>query len=133
MNADLPPMETADGTLMRTLKARDQKRRKKLRAKLRAEGASEQLIEKIIEQERYAQLVKRHGAEEARRIIIDQTSKEPNDSGYRPSAGDPLLRGPARVNGLAAKVVRRRNTITRFQYDGLALTEETKESASKKR
>lgn len=117
MNDDLPPMETANGSLMRTVKTRDQRHRKKLRAKLRAEGASEELIEKIIEQERYAALVKRHGPDEARRIVIDQTSQEPDDSGYKPSAVDPLLKGVARVTGKAAKVVKRRDTVTRYQHD----------------
>lgn len=104
-------------TPIRNRKAKDRVKRKKMRERLLAEGASEQLIEKIIEQERRAQLVERHGLQEARRIIINQTSKEPDDTGFKPGAGDPLLRGPARVGGITAKVVRRRDTITQFQYD----------------
>lgn len=114
---DRPPMETDTGTLMRTVKKRDQRRRAKFRARLRAEGVNEQLIEKIVEQERYAQLVERHGLEEARRILIEQTPEEPDDTGYEPPAADPLLKGAARVTGIAARVVKRRDTVTRFQYD----------------
>jgi hypothetical protein len=45
------------------------------------------------------------------------SDQEPDDTGYKPTVGDPLLRGAARVDGVTAKVVRRRHTITQFQYD----------------
>jgi hypothetical protein len=101
-------------------KARDRRNRLKLRAELLAEGLNEQLIEKIIEQKRHEDLVARHGLEGAREVAyIEAHRQDPqrDDTGYQPSIGDPLLRGPARVGGITAKVVRRRETITKFQYD----------------
>lgn len=96
----------------------DRKRRAKLRAKLRAEGVNEQLIDRIIEQQRWDDLVARVGLDQARvHANAYAHSADPDDVGYKPTPGDPLFRGAARVEGVAAKVVRRGETITRFQYD----------------
>lgn len=43
----------------------------------------------------------------------------PDDTGFKPPKVDPLLHGQARASGIAAKVVKRGNTITRFQYQAL--------------
>jgi len=97
---------------------KDRQKRKKLREKLLSEGVNEQLVEKIIEQRRWEDLVARVGPERARSVRIrNATYDTPDDSGYEPELGDPLLRGPGRVDGIAAKVVRRDHTITKFQYD----------------
>lgn len=107
------------GTI-RTRKTKDRKNRQKLRAKLTAEGLSEELIEKAIEWQKHEDLITRHGLEEARAIQYTEAHRQDayrDDSGFKPVAGDPLLRGPARVSGITAKVVRRRNTITQFQYN----------------
>lgn len=114
------PTERFEEPLPSTLRARDKKRRQKLRAKLRAEGASEALIEKIIERRRFDDLVARVGLERARELLNAQAHRQdPDDPGYQPRVADPLLTGPARVTGITAKVVRRRDTITRFQYNAV--------------
>jgi hypothetical protein len=97
---------------------KDKQRRAKLRARLEAEGASPALVERIIERQRWDDLVARHGLDEAQRIRSAEAHRnDPDDQGYSPSEGDPLLRGPGRVGGITAKVVCRRETITRWQYD----------------
>lgn len=97
---------------------KDRKRRTKLKAKLRAEGASEELIARIIERRRWGDLVARVGLEQAREHASSYAHRDdPDDTGYEPSDGDPLLRGAGRVSGMTAKVVRRRHTITDWQYD----------------
>jgi hypothetical protein len=96
---------------------KDKKRRAKLRARLRAEGMSEDMIEVVIARRRHADLVARVGEEEARRVRRAYAPKDPDDTGYKPSLGDPLLRGAARAGGMTAKVVKRRNTITRHQHE----------------
>lgn len=96
---------------------KDRKRRKKLKARLRAEGASEELIERIIAKRRHEDLVARLGEDQARAARRRGAKRDPDDTGYEPSDGDPLLRGSARATGMTAKVVGRRHTITRFQYD----------------
>lgn len=95
---------------------KDRKRRTALRAKLRAEGMAEPLIDEIIDRQRHDDLINRVGLDKARAIRSTGAPPDPDDAGYKPSAGDPLLRGPARVGGITAKVVGRQNTITRFQY-----------------
>lgn len=40
----------------------------------------------------------------------------PNDSAFRPSLPDSLLRGAARATGETARAVRRGRTLTRFEY-----------------
>lgn len=107
-------------TTIANRKAKDRRFRKKLREQLSAEGLNDQLIEKIIDQQRHDDLVARHGLEGAREVAYTEAHRrDPDDSGFKPTEGDPLLRGAARVGGITAKVVRRRDTITRFQYDSL--------------
>jgi hypothetical protein len=99
---------------------KDRKRRKKLREKLTAQGVPEELIEQIIEQRRHADRAARHGYKGTDVYQYDPDNDAgyyPNDSGYEPSEGDPLLRGVARATGMTARVVRRRDTITRWQYE----------------
>lgn len=101
-------------------RAKDKKRRAKLRARLEAAGVDQQRIERIIEAKRDDDRAARAGLrpERTREEILAHTDDSlwPDDTGYRPAPVDPLLTGAARVNGVAAKVVRRRHTITRFQY-----------------
>lgn len=98
-------------------KERDRKKRKKLRDKLEAQGVPEDKIERIIEERRRLDRAARHG------YTIDSYDPEndegfyPDDSGYKPSPGDPLLRGAARATGMTKKVARRPNTITDWQYE----------------
>lgn len=96
---------------------KDRKRRQKLRKRLEAEGCSEALIERIIAEERHKDLVARHGENGARAARRKNARRDPDDAGYEPTVGDPLLRGPARVTGITAKVVRKKETITEHQYD----------------
>lgn len=99
---------------------KDRKKRAKLKKRLRAEGYSEELIEQIIARRRHEDLVARLGEDQARTVRRVHAKREPDDAGYESSVGDPLLRGPARATGMAAKVVRRRDTITKWQYDRIA-------------
>jgi hypothetical protein len=46
----------------------------------------------------------------------DRHHTRPDDRGYRPNPGDPLLRGAARATGATARAVKRRTTITRYQH-----------------
>lgn len=94
---------------------KDRKRRKKLRDKLLAEGASEAFIGRALEQMRWDDLVRRHGIDEARRIVHAELPTL-DDKGYRPKSPDSLLTGAGRADGMTAKVLKRRETITRFQY-----------------
>lgn len=41
----------------------------------------------------------------------------PNDKGLKPTYVDPVLRGVARATGETAKAVKRKKTITKYQYD----------------
>lgn len=115
---------------IRNRKAKDRAKRKKMRERLLAEGLNEQLIEKIIDQQRHDDLVTRHGLEQARTVAYTEAHHRDayrDDTGFQPVAGDPLLHGPARVSGITAKVVRRRNTITRFQYNAAISKSDTSE------
>lgn len=107
-------------TPIRNRKAKDRKNRQKLRTRLAAEGLSEELIEKAIEWQRHLDLIARHGFEEARAVAYTEAHRQDayrDDTGFKPATADPLLHGSARASGIAAKVVRRRDTLTRFQYN----------------
>jgi hypothetical protein len=93
------------------------KRRRRLRERLRAEGVSEEIIEQIVTETWRDEMTARYGENGLRKILRTNASKGPDDTGYEPSLGDPLLRGAARVQGITAKVVRRSQTITEFQHD----------------
>lgn len=70
----------------------------------------------------YLRLAKNHtGDREAAIFKLGDDYEEPDDKGYHPSRHDPLLHGPARVTGIAAKVVQRSKTITKSQYDALEM------------
>jgi hypothetical protein len=100
---------------------KDKKKRAKLRARLRAQGVSEERIEQIIAQRRADDYDRGHARSQAlsREQILANTDDSlwPDDSGYKPAKVDPLLRGPARVQGMTAKVVKRRSSITAFQHE----------------
>lgn len=96
---------------------KDRKKRSKLKKKLRAAGASEELIERIIAERRQADLIARLGEDQARAARRAHADSGPDDTGYEPDAGDPLLRGAGRATGMTAKVVVRGETITDWQYD----------------
>jgi len=102
-------------------KTKDRQRRAKLRARLEAEGVDPQTIEQVLATKREDDRLRRLGVAPAptREEILANTDDAlwPDDTGYRPSTPDPLLHGAGRVNGIAAKVVRRRETITRWHYD----------------
>ena len=100
---------------------KDRKRRKKLREKLEAEGYAQDVIESIIEHRREEDRARRHNLDSNvyRYDPENDQGYYPDDTGYKPSPGDPLFRGPARVQGVTAKVVRRGSTITEYQYDRL--------------
>lgn len=102
---------------------KDKRRRAKLRKRLEEAGVDPEKIERIIETKREDDRRARHGfapeSAPTREEIPANTDESlwPDDTGYEPTAGDPLLRGPARVTGVTAKVVRRGSTITRYQFD----------------
>jgi hypothetical protein len=102
---------------------KDRAKRSKLKKRLRREGASEELIERIIARQRQEDLVARHGEDYARTVRREAAVNGPDDTGYTPSEGDPLLRGAARATGMTAKVVKRRDTITDWQYDRMVRSE----------
>lgn len=66
-------------------------------------------------------------AHEARRLELERLEAAapapvtaPDDRGFKPTAPDPLLTGPGRATGIAAKAVRRRSkAVTRYEYDQL--------------
>lgn len=111
---------------MSNRRVKDKKRRAKLRAKLVAKGVSEAEIEQIIERRRRYDLSARQAAdkrpaENAYRYDPDNDAGHyPDDSGFKPTPGDSLLRGAGRPSGVTAKVARRRNTVTRFEYERMA-------------
>lgn len=98
---------------------KDRKRRRKLRARLEAQGVSEKAIVSILDQ-------KRRDDRQARTLLnvesvegynpANDAGYYPDDSKFRPTPVDPLLKGAARVTGMTAKVVRRGETITEYQY-----------------
>lgn len=99
---------------------KDKKKRARLRARLRAQGVPEARIEQIIDQRRADDYDRRHAGTQSlsREQILANTDDSlwPDDTGYKPAKVDPLLRGPARAQGMTAKVVKRRSTITRYQH-----------------
>jgi hypothetical protein len=95
----------------------DRQKRKRQRQRLEAEGLHPALIDQIIEQQAWDDLVARQGLARASQIRHDHAHHDPDDAGYEPTNGDPLLRGAARATGKAAKVVRRQSTVTRYQHD----------------
>jgi hypothetical protein len=105
---------------------KDRKRRKKLREKLEAAGYAQDVIESIIEQRREEDRARRHefNPNVYRYDPENDQGYYPDDTGYEPTPGDPLLRGAGRVDGVTAKVVRRKSTITKFQYDRLVKEEQ---------
>lgn len=52
----------------------------------------------------------------------------PDDKDYRPVLADSVLRGTARATGETANAVKRRKTITKFQYDERTKDVPTKET-----
>lgn len=100
---------------------KDRKRRSALRKRLRSAGVSEAEIERIIAVKREDDRARRHGEDPrkgTRAEILARTDDSlwPDDTGYKPSAPDSLLTGPARAMGVTAKVSRRRHTITEYQH-----------------
>lgn len=102
---------------------KDKKRRAKLRKRLRDQGVNEQEIERIIDQQRAYDRAMRGGWEPGptRDEILANTDDSlwPDDTSYRPRTIDPLLNGVARATGATARVVKRRETVTEYQYDRL--------------
>lgn len=112
-----------------------QRQRAKLRARLVARGASQAVVarelEKLREDERAAvasagdvnelrrwrELVARVGEQEAARIVYASAAEQPSDRGYRPTSGDPLLRGAGRAQGDTARAVARRKATTKWELD----------------
>lgn len=107
---------------IRNRRVKDRQKRKKLKDRLRVQGVPEEKIEQIIEQRRQDDRARRHGhnTDALRYDPENDQGYYPDDSGYEPSAGDPLLRGAARATGMTAKVVKRRETITDWQFDKIA-------------
>lgn len=102
--------------------ANDRKKRRKLRHKLEARGVNPLVIDRIIGERRERDRAARHGwlpETPSREEILANTDDSlwPDDTGYEPSDTDPLLRGAARATGMTAKVVKRPNTITDWQYE----------------
>lgn len=102
---------------------KDRKRRKQLRARLAAAGVDPARIDKIVEQRRISDRDRRDRAlypVPTREEILAHTDDSlwPDDKGYKPSPPDPLLHGPGRASGVTAKIVRRRHTITEYEYEG---------------
>lgn len=99
---------------------KDRKRRAKLRARLEAANVDPRTIERIIADRREDDRLRRLGVERppTREEILANTDDSlwPDDTGYRPKSPDSLLTGAGRPSGIAAKVAKRRETITRWQY-----------------
>lgn len=81
-----------------------------MRKKLRAKGYTELEIADVIEQMQYQQDCARLGVEAARQLRYDKIH-EPDDTGYKPTYVDPLLKGVARVTGDTAKAVKSKKAI----------------------
>lgn len=100
----------------------DRKKRRKLRKKLEERGVNPLVIDRIIAERREYDRARRHGLlpeTPSREEILANTDDSlwPDDTGYEPTDTDPLLRGAARATGMTAKVVRRGETITDWQYE----------------
>jgi septal ring factor EnvC (AmiA/AmiB activator) len=107
----------------------DQAKRRKLRRRLEQLGYRPAQIEKRVA-ELDAKRARMHEAREHAERHIEQqgtldqaatrpkgTGWDPDDRGYKPPTPDSLKTGAARATGATAKVVGRRNTITKWQYD----------------
>lgn len=108
---------------------KDRKRRSALRKRLRAAGVPEGEIERILAVKREDDRAARHGEDPrkgTREEILARTDDSlwPDDTGYKPSTVDSLLNGSARATGITARVVRRRETVTEYQYDRLTGTDD---------
>lgn len=115
--------------------------RRKIRKKLREWGMPEDEIELCIAQVRERQTMKRYGdipidaplctRASYVRLLRQRVGSDHNaavlhlgddyepesDKGFKPTKVDSVLTGVARATGQTAKAVKRRKTITKFQYD----------------
>lgn len=82
--------------------------RRRLRRRLEAEGVDPEEIKRRCAELAAAQLERRQDSTWDRRL-------SPDDTGYRPTAVDPLERGPARATTRTAQAARRRRATTRFE------------------
>lgn len=119
----------------------DHTARRRLRQRLVAEGADPATVEaavaaKALEQNRRRgqpdtppkrarrSSTRTYGAYQPVRHDEPETTQpepwRPDDRGFVPAPPDPLLAGAGRVTGIAAKAVRRRKALTRYEYDRLA-------------
>lgn len=101
---------------------KDKKNRARLRKRLEAAGVDQAEIDKIIAQkrddDRYRREQDRYPVPTRDEILAHtDDSLWPDDTRYRPKRHDPLLHGPARPTGIAAKVSKRRHTITEYQHE----------------
>ncbi len=87
-----------------------------LRGRLTVEGACPEVIERSVDQLRLAQLIDRHGADQAYRILYSQAPDQPDDSRYRPRSEKRELRGVARATRQAASAVKAGTTFTDWQH-----------------
>lgn len=88
----------------------------KFRQRLKNSGVLEKDAPLCTRAEYVRYLRKQSGANGAV-LHFGEDYESPSDSGYKPSTRDPLLHGPGRVSGLAAKVVSNGKTITKWQYN----------------
>lgn len=93
--------------------------RRDRRRRLEAAGVPAHLIEQVIERMRAQQAAARRAGVQVNELdaIHDRThaALSPDDRGYRPDTGDPLLRGAARATGDTARAVKARRTYTAYQ------------------
>lgn len=120
----------------------DGTQRQRIRKKLVNWGMDKNEIDKCIEQIAQRQRDKRRGklpidaplctrAEYARFLRLNKPINDhsaailhlgedyqaPSDAGYKPTKVDSVLTGVARATGVTAKVIKKRKTVTKYQYD----------------
>jgi hypothetical protein len=122
-------------------KKNDRVHRNEFRRKLRSWGMPEEEIELCVQQmaERkrlknigklpldapictraeYVRMLKKKGVSKSGTPVLrlGDDYEAPDDKDFKPSRVDSLLSGTARVTGMTAKVVKRKKTVTKYQYD----------------
>jgi len=83
-----------------------------MRKKLRKRGYSEEQIADVIERMHFEQDCSRLGVEAASQLRYDRI-KEVDDTGFKPTRVDSLLKGTARATGDTAKAVRSKKAIVK--------------------
>lgn len=108
-------------------KEADRRRRIQLEKTLLAEGLPRERVDAIIEHMRNTQVAERARERgdiftcitpaETEDEFYERHARQFDDKGYEPKPPDSVLMGTARATGIAVKAIKRRKTLTRYEYD----------------